>query len=42
VRLIAFVLVIGAAALTPPPGARREDELEQPEAVGPRVVHETV
>jgi drug/metabolite transporter (DMT)-like permease len=41
VRLLAFVLVIGAAALTPPPGAGREDDLEEPESVPARVAHET-
>jgi drug/metabolite transporter (DMT)-like permease len=37
-RIFAFVLVIGAAALTPPPGAAGEDEAE---AVQPRVAPET-
>jgi drug/metabolite transporter (DMT)-like permease len=37
-RILAFVLVIGAAALTPPPGAVDDDE---PERVQPRVAPET-
>ena len=37
-RILAFVLVIGAAALTPPPGAAAEDAAEP---VQPRVAHET-
>ena len=45
VRMLAFVLVIGAAALTPPPGAGREDDMEDSEAgeaaVARRVAHET-
>jgi drug/metabolite transporter (DMT)-like permease len=41
VRLLAFVLVIGAATLTPPPGAGREDDAEDAEQVPPRVAHET-
>ena len=40
-RIVAFLLVIGAAALTPPPGAGREDDVEEPEPVGARVAHET-
>jgi hypothetical protein len=39
--MVAFLLVIGAAALTPPPGAGREDDVEEPEPVGTRVAHET-
>ena len=43
VRLLAFVLVIGAAALTPPPirAIEGEDEGEDREPVSPRVAHET-
>ena len=45
VRLLAFVLVIGAATLTPPPRAGRDDDLEpahdEAEAVRARVAHET-
>jgi drug/metabolite transporter (DMT)-like permease len=37
-RIFAFVLVIGAAALTPPPGAASEDDAE---SVQPRVAPET-
>jgi drug/metabolite transporter (DMT)-like permease len=37
VRVLAFVLVIGAAALTPPPGAAEDDA----EPVAPRVATET-
>jgi drug/metabolite transporter (DMT)-like permease len=40
VRLLAFVLVIGAAALTPPP--IRAAEGDDRDAVPPRVAHETV
>jgi len=40
-RMVAFLLVIGAAALTPPPGAGRDDDAEEPEPVGARVAHET-
>jgi drug/metabolite transporter (DMT)-like permease len=43
-RILAFLLVIGAAALTPPPGAGREDDAEAESAeaaVGARVAHET-
>jgi drug/metabolite transporter (DMT)-like permease len=42
VRLVAFAFVIGAAALTPPPGAGREDDVEGTEQVPARVAHETV
>jgi hypothetical protein len=45
VRMLAFLLVIGAAALTPPPGAGRDDDVEETEAgeaaVAGRVAHET-
>jgi drug/metabolite transporter (DMT)-like permease len=44
VRLLAFLLVIGAAALTPPPirAADGDGDGEDREPVGPRVAHETV
>jgi drug/metabolite transporter (DMT)-like permease len=43
VRVLAFLLVIGAAALTPPPirAVEGEDDGEDREPVGPRVAHET-
>ena len=42
VRLLAFALVIGAAALTPPPLHTGEDDSEGRDAVAARVAHETV
>jgi hypothetical protein len=40
VRLLAFALVIGAAALTPPPGAGHEDDIADADTVPAQVVHE--
>ena len=42
VRVLAFVLVIGAAALTPPPLGAGEGDGDDRDPVGPRVAHETV